>query len=145
MKTNTKKFRPLSAKCAGVCTGTFGFTLTACYITYLSIHRDGVSQLLWLMPGLLAVLHCVLVVFSVCKWDSYVYLHNNSVVQVQWGKEIVIPYGEISGVKIVRRPSYPPSIIIFCDRKKIVFDASKEDIFLTYCTNKVINAKIKPR
>ena len=143
MKTDIQKFRPLSAKCAGICTAMFCLTLATCIIAYESIRRHGDSQLIWLIPASLAVLYCVIVVFSVCRWNAYVYLHNNAIVQNQWGKEIVIPYNEISDVKIVRMAPYPATIILFSNHRKISFDFSKENVFLAYCTNKEINTKIK--
>ena len=138
MKTDTQKFRPLSAKCAGVCTATLVFTLAACFIAYKSSHLDDVSQLIWLMPASLAVLHCVLVVLSVFRWNPYVYLCNDAVKQVQWGKEIVIPYSKISDAKVVRSSPYPATIIVFGNGRKIYLDSSKENVFLAYCTNKEV-------
>lgn len=142
MKINTQEFRPLSAKCAGVCTATFVMLFCACMVAYASVNGHGESQIIWLLPIFIAVLHCVLVAFSVFRWNSWVYLHNDRIVQIQWGKEIVIPYSEISDVKMDRMPPYPATITVFFDHRKISFDSSKDYIFLEYCTNIKINTKI---
>ena len=142
MKIDTQEFRPLSAKCAGVCTATFVMLFCACIVAYESVHGYGGRQIIWLFPISIAALHCILVVFSVFRWNSCVYLHNDFVSQIQWGKEIVIPYSEINDVKIVRMVPYPATIILFSNHRKISFDSSKDNIFLAYCTNKKINTKI---
>ena len=143
MKTDTQRFMPLIPKCFGFCVGTFGMLFCACMVAYASVNVHGESQIIWLLPVFIAVLHCVLVVFSVFRWNSWVYLHNDRIVQIQWGKEIVIPYSEISRVKIARSHPAPPTITIFWGQRKIAFDSIKADLFLACCTNQEINTQIE--
>ena len=143
MKTGVQKFRPLFAKCAGVCTGTFILTFCSCIIAYESGNRHGESKLIWVFPILLAIAHLILIVFSIRRWNPYVYLYADSIAQVQWGREIVIPYGKIQNVKIYGgSPVYPSTITVYSDRRKITFDSSKQDVFLMHCTNEEINNRI---
>ena len=142
-KTVVQKFRPLFAHCVGLCTGTFISVFTTCIIVHETIHRHGESEIIWLLPALLAVLHLIFVVFSIWKWNAYVYLYDDSFAQSQWGKEIVISYDEIQTIQFGRPlHPYPATITICSGCSKISFDYIKLSVFRMHCTNIEINNKI---
>lgn len=138
MKPDTQHFMPLSPKCFGLCMGTFILLFCSCIVA-----GESDVPMNWLIPVSIAVLHCILVVFSIFRWNTRVYLYDQSIAQTQWGKNIVIPYSEISRVNIGSSHPAPSTITIFSDQHKIAFDSTKEDLFLAYCTNPEINAQIK--
>lgn len=138
MKPSMQHFRPLFPKCLGFCLSTFILLCCSCFIANKSDF-----PISWLFPVAMAVLHCVLVVFSVFRWNTCVYLHDNTIEQTQWGKIVVISYSEIRRVKIACSSPAPPTITIFSDQHKIAFDSTKADLFWEYCTNQKINVQIK--
>lgn len=142
-KTVVQKFRPLFGKCVGLCTGTFISVFSTCIIAYETIHRHGETKIIWLLPALLSVVHLIFVVFSIWKWNAYVYLYDDSFVQFQWGKEIVISYDEIQAIQFGRPlHPYPATITICSGCSKISFDYTKLSVFRMQCTNIEINNKI---
>ena len=138
MKTDTQRFMPLFPKCFGFCMGTFILFFCSCIVAY-----EADFPMTWLIPIPIAVLHCILVVFSVFRWNTRVYLCDKSIAQTQWGRKIIIPYSEISRVKIARSHPAPPTITIFWGQRKIAFDSTKADLFLACCTNQEINTQIE--
>ena len=142
-KSFITKFRPLLGHCLGLCTGTLILGFSSCVIVYETIHRHGESEIIWLLPALIAILHLVFVAFSIWKWNAYVYLYDDSFAQSQWGKDIVISYDEIQAIQFSRPlHPYPATITICSGCSKISFDYTKLSVFRMQCTNIEINNKI---
>ena len=142
-KSFITKFRPLLGHCLGLCTGTLILGFSSCVIVYETIHRHGESEIIWLLPALIAILHLVFVAFSIWKWNAWIYLYDDSVVQTQWGRKVVIPYADIQDIRFGAASStHLPKIALYSNGQKILLDSSKIDIFRKYCTNKEINNKI---
>ena len=137
------KFRPMFAYSAGLCTCTLILFLTSCITIYELSHRHGDNQIFWLIPVFFALLHIIFVVLSIWKWNAWVYLYEDFMVQYQWGRNIIIPYDKIRTLQF-RKPQhpYPATIAISFVNVTIVFDCTKLEIFRQYCTNDEVNSEL---
>ena len=93
------------------------------------------------------ILHILVLLYSLLKLNSPIYLDENKIVQKQFGKIINIKYDEINDVKLsfsyYVRASY--GIKIYNNNKKIMFEITSKvfDEFMKYCSNIEIKNKIE--
>lgn len=118
-KQEIYKLRPLTPMCGILCTATFvlAFLLILCGIT------ESIIQFI-LIGIIFAMINAILVIFSVWKWNSFVFIDNEKITQYQWGKEITIFYNEIEKIKYFYwrdEHKYEPRITVCSNEKKITF------------------------
>ena len=140
------RYRPCSARCFGACLLTFGLASLFIGISIgANFYGDSVYAL-WL--GLVfLLLNIVLVIFSIFKWNSYVYIDGEKISQKQFGKTIVLYYREITDIKmsmmsVTKGTSW--LIIIKQGKNKIAFEITTKvyEQFCKLCTNENIIKKL---
>ena len=93
------------------------------------------------------ILHILVLLYSLLKLNSPIYLDENKIVQEQFGQIINIEYNKISDVKLsfayYIRASY--AIKVYENNKKIMFEITSKvfDEFMKYCSNIEVKHKIE--
>ena len=92
------------------------------------------------------ILHILVLLYSLLKLNSPIYLDENKIVQKQFGQIINIEYNKISDAKLsfayyIRAPY---AIKVYENNKRIMFEISSKvfDEFMKYCSNIEVKNKI---
>lgn len=140
----TYKLRPLTSMCGILCTATFmlAFLFILCGIT------ENIIQFVYI--GIIfTIINAILIIFSVGKWNSFVYIDNEKITQYQWGKEITIFYNEIEKVKYFHLRdghNYEPRITIFSNGNKVTFGKIRVlPKFLEKCSSEKVKNEINDK
>lgn len=143
-KQKIYKLRPLTPMCGILCIATFmlAFLLILC-----GIIESGIQ---FIFIGIIfAIINAILIIFSVGKWNSFVYIDNEKITQYQWGKEITIFYNEIEKVKYFHwrdKHKYEPLITVCSNEKKITFGKIYVlPKFLEKCSSKKVKNEINDK
>lgn len=83
------------------------------------------------------------VAYSLCKWNQFVYIGDNAIVQKQWRKTIKVSYGEVTGVMLKFQSKVLPRIILYSPAGKISFDLSKKKYFFQNCPDNKLEEDVK--
>lgn len=93
------------------------------------------------------ILHILVLLYSLLKLNSPIYLDENKIVQKQFGKIINIEYNKISDAKLsfayyIRAPY---AIKVYENNKRIMFEITSKvfDEFMKYCSNIEVKNKIE--
>ena len=92
------------------------------------------------------ILHILVLLYSLLKLNSPIYLDENKIVQKQFGQIINIEYNKISDAKLsfayyIRAPY---AIKVYENNKRIMFEITSKvfDEFMKYCSNIEVKNKI---
>lgn len=129
------KFRPLSGFCGSWCLATFLISLVMSLVVLTdSLGAADKDAWFFIAVAVVALLANILfVVCSLCKWNQFVYICNDAIIQKQWRKTIKIPYGEVTGLKLKFQSGVLPRVVIYSPTAKISFDLSKKEVFFQNC------------
>ena len=93
------------------------------------------------------ILHILVLLYSLLKLNSPIYLDENKIVQKQFGQIINIEYNKISDAKLsfayyIRAPY---AIKVYENNKRIMFEITSKvfDEFMKYCSNIEVKNKIE--
>lgn len=139
------KFRPLNGFCGSWCLATFLMSL----VMSLAVLTDSLGAAetdawFFVAVAVVALLANILfVAYSLCKWNQFVYICDNAIVQKQWQKTIKISYSEVTGVKLKFQSKVLPRIILCSPAGKISFDLSKKEVFFRNCPDNKLKEDVK--
>lgn len=139
------KFRPLNGFCGSWCLATFLMSLVMSLLV-LTDSLGGAETEMWFFIAVAVVAliaNILFMVCSLCKWNQFVYICDNAIVQKQWRKTIKISYGEVTGVKLKLQSGVLPRIILYSPAGKISFDLSKKEIFFQNCPDNILKENVK--
>lgn len=139
------RFRPLSGFCGSWCLATFLMTLVTSLIVLTdSLGTAEANTYFFAAVAVMALFsNILLAVCSLRKWNQFVYIYNDALVQKQWKKTIKIPYSKITMLKLKFQSKVLPRIVIYSPMGKISFDLSKEDVFFQNCPNSKLKEDIQ--
>ena len=109
------KFRPLNDRVSLLCILTF----MSSFLLILGGIIVSIIQFLYIGIAF-AIINVIAVVFSIKKWNSFVYVDDGKITQYQFGKKVSIRFDEIDSVEVVR--SLWPILKIYANKEAIIFD-----------------------
>lgn len=139
------KFRPLSGFCGSWCLATFLISSVMSLVVLTdSLGAAETDAWYFIAVAVIALFANILfVVCSLCKWNQFVYIYNDAIVQKQWRKTIKIPYSEVTGVKLKFQSKTLPRIVIYSPTAKISLELSKKEVFFQNCPDNKLKENVK--
>jgi hypothetical protein len=146
LKREVKKYRSCMGRTISLSVLSFMLFFVSIAGILPSVEGEGKNIVLFFII-IFFILHILLVLYSLLKLNSYIYLYENKIVQKQFGKIINIKYDEINDVKLsfsfYVRAFY--GIKIYNNNKKIMFEITSKvfDEFMKCCSNIEVKHKLK--
>ena len=139
-----KRFRPRNDRCIGVCSSTFMLSFSS---FWMALEVEDGRMILYSIGTVLLILNIILCIFSIFKWNAFVYIDEGKITQKQFKKVVSISYDEIDRFKISR--SYYirsfPMLNIYKGEEKISLEMGHKAFnhFTEVCSNGQLINKIK--
>ena len=146
MKNQVKKYRPCNGRTISLSISSFMLFLVTITGIFPSVEVED-KNIVFFFIIIFFILHILVLLYSLLKLNSPIYLDENKIVQKQFGKIISIKYDNITDVKLSEsyyaRASY--AIKIYDNKKRIMFETSSKvfDVFMKYCANVEVKNKIE--
>lgn len=146
MENQVKKYRPCNGRTISLSILSFMLFFVTIAGILPSVEGEG-KNIVFFLIIIFFILHVSLLIYSLLKLNSPIYLDENKIFQKQFGKIINIKYDEINDVKLsfsyYVRASY--AVKIYYNNKKIMFEITSKvfDEFMKHCSNIEVKNKIE--
>ena len=146
IKRKDIKYRPCNGRTISLSISSFMLFLVTITGIFPSVEVED-KNIVFFFIIIFFILHILVLLYSLLKLNSPIYLDENKIVQKQFGHIINIEYNKISDAKLsfayyVRAPY---AIKVYESNKKIMFEITSKvfDEFMKYCSNIEVKHKIE--